>query len=84
MLWVGFVVLGSIFLFEILENKWWILSKEEERRRGSGLRKIHERERGGGRGRENVSDRKISKVKKWETKNKRPKWWEAEKNKWEV
>ena len=45
MLWVGFVVLGSIFLFEILENKWWILSKEEERRRGSGLRKIHERER---------------------------------------
>ena len=48
MLWVGFVVLGSIFMFEILEKKW--LSKEEERRRGSGLRKIHEREREGGEG----------------------------------
>ena len=44
MLWVGFVVLGSIFLFEILEKKWWVLSKEEERRRGSGLRN-RERER---------------------------------------
>ena len=44
MLWVGFVILGSIFLFEILEKKWWVLSKEEEMRRGSGLRKIHERE----------------------------------------
>ena len=42
MLWVGFVVLGSIFVFEILEKKW--LSKEEERRKGNGLRK-RERER---------------------------------------
>ena len=42
MLWVGFVVLGSIFVFEILEKNW--LSKEEERRRGNGLRK-RERER---------------------------------------
>ena len=50
MLWVGFVILGSIFVFEILEKKWWVLSKEEERRRGSGLRKIHEREREGGEG----------------------------------
>ena len=47
MLWIGFVVLGSIFVFEILEKKLWVLSKEEERRRGSGLRKIHEREREG-------------------------------------
>ena len=45
MLWVGFVILGSIFVFEILEKKWWVLSKEENMRRGSGLRKIHERER---------------------------------------
>ena len=45
MLWVGFVVLGSIFVFEILEKKWWVLSKEEKMRRGSGLRKIHVRER---------------------------------------
>ena len=45
MLWVGFVVLGSIFVLKILEKKWWVLSKEEERRRGSGLRKIHVRER---------------------------------------
>ena len=43
MLWVGFVVLGSIFVFEILEKKLWVLSKEE-RRRGSGLRET-ERER---------------------------------------
>ena len=44
MLWVGFVVLGSIFVFEILEKKW--LSKEEERRKGNGLRKREsERER---------------------------------------
>ena len=57
MLWVGFVVLGNIFVFEILEKNW--LSKEEERRRGNGLRKR-------------------------ETKNERPKWWEGEKNKWEV
>ena len=39
MLWVGLVVLGSIFVLEILEKKWWVLSKEQERRRGSGLRK---------------------------------------------
>ena len=39
MLWVEFVVLGSIFELKILEKKWWVLSKEEERRRGSGLRK---------------------------------------------
>ena len=58
------------------------MSKEEERRRGSGLRKIHGRERE--RGRENVGERKISEVKKWETKNERPKWWEVEKNKWEA
>ena len=44
MLWVGFVVLGNIFLFEISEKKWWVLSKEEERKRGNGLRK-RERER---------------------------------------
>ena len=44
MLWVGFVVLGSIFVLKILEKKWWVLSKEEERRRGSGLRN-RERER---------------------------------------
>ena len=37
--------MGSIFVFEILEKKWWVLSKEEKMRRGSGLRKIHERER---------------------------------------
>ena len=30
MLWVGFVVLGNIFVFEISEKKWWDLSKEEE------------------------------------------------------
>ena len=53
-------------MFEILEKKWWVLSKEEERRRGSGLRKIHVRERE--RERENVGERKISEVKKWETK----------------
>ena len=41
---LGRVCGGSIFVFEILEKKWWVLSKEEERRRGSGLRKIHERE----------------------------------------
>ena len=56
MLWVGFVV----------------LSKEEERWRGSGLRKIHERERERererGSRRENVGERKISEVKKWGTK----------------
>ena len=44
MLWVGFVVLGSIFVLKILEKKRWVLSKEEERRRGSRLRK-RERER---------------------------------------
>ena len=33
MLWVGFVVLGNIFVFEISEKKWWVLSKEEERKR---------------------------------------------------
>ena len=44
MLWVGFVVLGSIFMLKILEKKWWVLSKKEERRKGSGLRK-RERER---------------------------------------
>ena len=44
MLWAGFVVLGSISMLKILEKKWWVLSKEEERRRGSGLRK-RERER---------------------------------------
>ena len=44
MLWVGFVVLGSIFVLKILEKKRWVLSKEEERRRGSGLRN-RERER---------------------------------------
>ena len=81
MLWVGFVVLGSIFVFEILEKKWWVLSKEEERRRGSGLRRIRERERERESRRENVCERKISEVKKWETKNERPTWWEAEKNK---
>ena len=27
----------------------------------------------------NVGERKISEVKKWETKNERPKWWEGEK-----
>ena len=32
-------------MFEISEKKWWILNKEEERKRGSGLEKIHERER---------------------------------------
>ena len=53
-------------MFEILEKKWWVLSKEEETRRGSGLRKIHVRERE--RERENVGERKISEVKKWETK----------------
>ena len=40
MLWVGVVVLGSIFGFEILEKKWWDLSKEEERRRGSELGEV--------------------------------------------
>ena len=44
MLWIGSVVLGSIFVLKILEKKWWGLSKEEERRRGNGLRK-RERER---------------------------------------
>ena len=44
MLWVGFVVLGSIFELKILEKKWSVLSKEEERRRGNRLRK-RERER---------------------------------------
>ena len=45
MLWVGFVVLGNIFVFKISEKKkWWVLSKEEERKRGNGLRK-RERER---------------------------------------
>ena len=29
LLWVGFVVLGSIFVFEILEKKWCVLSGEE-------------------------------------------------------
>ena len=29
---------------------------------------------------ENVGERKTSEVKKWETKNKRPKWWKVEKN----
>ena len=55
-------------MIEILEKKWWVLSKEEERRRGSGLRKIHVRERERERERENVGERKISEVKKWETK----------------
>ena len=32
-----------IFVFEILEKKWWVLSKEEERRRGNvGERKTSE------------------------------------------
>ena len=31
------------------------------------------------RERENVGERKISEVKKWETKNQRSKWWEAKK-----
>ena len=44
MLWVGFVVLGNIFVFEISEKKWWVLSKKEERKWGNGLRK-RERER---------------------------------------
>ena len=46
MLWVGFVILGNIFVFEISEKKkkWWVLSKEEERKRRNGLRK-RERER---------------------------------------
>ena len=44
MLWVGFVVLGSIFVLKILEKKRWVLCKKEERRRGSGLRK-REREK---------------------------------------
>ena len=39
---------------------------------------------GRGRGRENVGERKTSEAKKRETKNERPKWWEGEKNKWEV
>ena len=38
------MVLGRIFVFEILEKKWSVLSKEEERRRGNRLRK-GERER---------------------------------------
>ena len=38
------MVLGRIFVFEILEKKWWVLSKEEERRRRNRLRK-RERER---------------------------------------
>ena len=38
------MVLGRIFVFEILEKKWSVLSKEEERRRGNRLRK-RERER---------------------------------------
>ena len=80
MLWVGFVGLGNIFVFEISEKKkWWVLSKEEERKRGNGLRG-----RGRGRGRENVGERKTSEAKKRETKNERPKWGEGEKNKWEV
>ena len=33
------MVLGSIFVLKILEKKWWVLSKEEERRRGSGLQR---------------------------------------------
>ena len=81
MLWVGFVVLGNIFVFEISEKKWWVLSKEEERRRGNGLK---EEGKGRGRGRENVGERKTSEAKKRETKNERAKWWEDEKNKWEV
>ena len=44
MLWVGFVVLGNIFVFEISKKKWWVLSKEEERKRGNGLRKEGEGE----------------------------------------
>ena len=40
--------------------------------------------RGRGRGRENVGERKKSEAKKRETKNEMPKWWEGEKNKWEV
>ena len=40
--------------------------------------------RGRGRRRENVNERKTSEVKKWETKNEMPKWWEGEKNKWKV
>ena len=44
MLWVGFVILGNIFVFEISEKKLWVLSKEEERKRRNGLRK-RERER---------------------------------------
>ena len=31
------MVLGNIFVLEISEKKWWVLSKEEERRRGNGL-----------------------------------------------
>ena len=33
------MVLGSIFVLKILEKKWWVLSKEEKRRMGGGLRK---------------------------------------------
>ena len=28
-----------------------------------------------------MGERKTSELKKWETKNERPKWWEGEKNK---
>ena len=31
-----------------------------------------------------MGERKKSEAKKRETKNERPKWWEGEKNKWEV
>ena len=31
-----------------------------------------------------MGERKKSEIKKWETKNERPKWWEGEKNKWVV
>ncbi|KAL0015436.1 hypothetical protein SO802_002505 [Lithocarpus litseifolius] len=37
--WVKVGVLGSVFGLEILEEKGWDFSKEEERRRGSGLRR---------------------------------------------
>ena len=39
MIWVGVGVLRRTFGFEILEEKGLDLSKEEERRRGSGLQR---------------------------------------------
>ena len=36
---------------------------------------------GMGRERERVDERKIFEIRKWETENERPKWWEAKKKK---